>query len=224
MNVLLIDDHALFRSGMRYLLADLDRELHFLEAGTVVEALAFAGQPVDLVLLDLVMPDASGERAIVEVRAAFEQATLVVVSSEEEPWLVRRAIELGASGFVPKTSSPRILPHALRLVLAGGVYLPPHVLRERDFAAPPPPLAEGAAPPRIEGLSERQTETLLKAVLGRSNKSIAREMEVSEGTVKAHLTVAYRVLGVGNRTEAVYAVARLGLSGGAATGPAGPPR
>lgn len=215
MNVLLIDDHALFRSGMRYLLADLDRELHFLEAGSVAEALALADRPVDLVLLDLVMPDASGDGAIADVRAAFDRATLVVISSEEDPRLVRRAIELGASGFVPKTSSPRILPHALRLVLAGGVYLPPHVLRERDFASPPPlaatPVA-GGGPPRIEGLSERQTETLLRAVLGRSNKSIAREMDVSEGTVKAHLTVAYRVLGVTNRTEAVYAVARLGLS------------
>lgn len=209
MNVLLIDDHALFRSGMRYLLAELDRAIDVLEAGSVAQARAYVGRPVDLVLLDLQMPDASGDSAIGEIRAAFEQATLVVVSGEDAPALVRRAIELGASGFVPKSSSPTLLPHVLRLVLAGGVYLPPHVLRDRALAAAP---AGGATVPRLDGLSERQTEVLMHVLRGRSNKVIAREMAVSESTVKAHLTVAYRVLGVGNRTEAVYAAARMGLN------------
>lgn len=214
MNVLLIDDHALFRSGMRFLLSDLDRALHYLEAGDCAEAMAHVGEPIDLILLDLSMPGVSGGDAIDEIRAAFEAAALVVVSSEEDPRLVRRAIEAGASGYIPKTSSHAVLLGALRLVLAGGVYLPPHVLRERDFAAPVPTVAQGgpAAPPRVEGLSERQSEVLRRAVLGKSNKVIARELDVSESTVKAHLSASFRALGVANRTEAVYVVARLGLT------------
>jgi DNA-binding NarL/FixJ family response regulator len=214
MDVLLIDDHTLFRSGMKFLLADLDASVRFLEAGDCAEALAHRNAPIDLILLDLTMPGASGEAAIREIRQAFEQPTLVVVSSELAPQLVRAAIDAGASGFIPKTSTHAVLMGALRLILAGGVYLPPHVLRDRDFPTPSPVAepASPAAPPRIEGLSQRQTEVLLRAVLGKSNKLIARELDVSEGTVKAHLSAAFRALGVGNRTEAVYVAARMGLT------------
>jgi len=214
MNVLLIDDHTLFRSGMKFLLADLDASVRFLEAGDCAEAMAYRDEPIDLILLDLSMPGVSGEAAIREVRAAFEQPTLVVVSSELDPRLVRSAVDAGACGFIPKTSTHAILLGALRLIFAGGVYLPPHVLRERDFPAPAPGVepASDVVPPRIEGLSQRQTEVLLRAVLGKSNKVIARELDVSEGTVKAHLSTSFRALGVANRTEAVYAAARMGLT------------
>lgn len=214
MRTLIVDDHHLFRQGLKYLLADLDPGIVFCEAENSEQALSFAcGEPVDLVLVDLHMPGALGMDALTRMRKAFESSSVVVVSSDDDPHVIRKAIELGACGFVPKSSTPQVLIAALRLVLAGGTYLPPHVLLAWD-AVPLPPAA--AAPPlpvqRPDGLSERQLEVLLKAVQGKANKAIAREMNLSEGTVKAHLSAAFRALGVQNRTEAVFAAAKVGLT------------
>lgn len=209
MRVLIVDDHPLFRRGLRYLLSDLAHDLGFAEADNVDAALALAGQ-ADLVLLDLHLRGSCAADALPGLCAAFD-APVVVISSDDDPRRVREAIDGGAAGFVPKASSPEVLTAALRLVLAGGIYLPPHALG----ASRPPPVL-----PASEGLSGRQLEVLLKAVQGKSNKTIARELKVSEGTVKAHLSAAFRILGVQNRTEAVYAAARLGIAGP----PAGPVR
>ncbi len=141
---------------------------------------------------------------------------VVVLSSEDNPDVILRAIEAGASGYVPKSSTPQVLVAALRLVMAGGIYIPPPALRAFGGGAIPilPPV-RAAAPREIDGLSGRQMEVLLKAVQGKANKVIAREMQLSEGTVKAHLSAAFRTLGVQNRTEAVFAAARMGLAPGA---------
>ena len=224
MHVLLIDDHALFRRGLRLMLADLDPDIRFTEAGDCAAAAALHDLQPDLVLLDLHMPGSRGLDALMFARSTFESAPLVVLSGEEEPPLIRRAIETGAAGFVPKSSTPEVLQSALRLILAGGVYLPPHALRGLSSAealpagdAMPPPASAGAAspaspaPPAVR-FSERQHEVLQRAIQGKSNKLIARELHVSEGTVKAHLSASFRALGVANRTEAVYAAARLGLT------------
>jgi DNA-binding NarL/FixJ family response regulator len=210
---LIVDDHHLFRQGLKYLLADLDPGIVFCEAENSEQALSFAGgEPVDLVLVDLHMPGALGMDALTRMRKAFESSSVVVVSSDDDPHVIRKAIELGACGFVPKSSTPQVLIAALRLVLAGGTYLPPHVLLAWDAV----PLPVAPAPPlpvqRPDGLSERQLEVLLKAVQGKANKAIAREMNLSEGTVKAHLSAAFRALGVQNRTEAVFAAAKVGLT------------
>jgi DNA-binding NarL/FixJ family response regulator len=216
LRVLLVDDHHLFRQGLKYLLADLDRRIDFFEAHNREQALAFAvdGQPMDLVLLDLYLPGGDPMDNLGVLRRAFDSAVVVVVSGEDDSRVIRQAIENGAAGFVPKASTPQVLIAALRLVLAGGIYLPPHVLRDslRDSAGAVP--AAGPVPrpgPLIEGLSARQLEVLLSAVHGKANKVIAREMKLSEGTVKAHLSAAFRALGVQNRTEAVFVAASLGL-------------
>lgn len=213
MNLLLIDDHLLFRSGLRFLLAELDAGLSCLEAGSCLEASAYRGAPVDLVLLDLTLPGASGGAAIADVRAAFETAPLVIVSGDDEPALVRRTIEAGAAGFIPKASSPGVLTAALRRVLAGGIYLPPHVLRAWPAAGPAPnsepsrPLAEA-----VDGLAAQQSEVLGLAVQGLAPGAIARELELPERTVRAELSCALYALGVADRTEAVYAFARQGVT------------
>lgn len=214
MRALLIDDHALFRQGLKFILSDLDKGMEFLEAGSCEQALAIPREEnVDLVLLDMNMPGVNGVEALDAIRLAFESAIVVVLSSEDSPALIRRAIEHGASGFIPKASTPPVFIAALRLILAGGTYLPAHVLG----SAPSEKSALGNQVneyrrPTIEGLSDRQIEVLLKAVQGKANKVIAREMDLAEGTIKAHLSASFRALGVQNRTEAVFAAARLGLT------------
>jgi DNA-binding NarL/FixJ family response regulator len=206
--ILIIDDHALFRQGLRFLLRDLDPDLEIVEAADCAQATPLAGQAFNVILLDLHMPGVAGLDALQAVREAFEATRIVVLSGEEDPRQVRRAIEAGAAGFIPKSSTPEVLLSALRLVLADGVYLPAVALKgvagEGSGAA--------ISTDRLDdALSERQVDVLRKAVQGKANKVIARELGISEGTVKAHLSAAFRALGVHNRTEAVYAAARSGL-------------
>jgi len=208
MKVLLIDDHAMFRQGMKFLLSDLDESLQFFEAGTFAEAMAsLQKNGADLILLDLNMPDGDGLSALREIRATFSAVPLAVVSGDDNPARILELVDEGAAGYIPKSSSSEILVAALKLVLAGGVYLPPAAL---DFVADPH-LSVAEAQSRVQLLTSRQTAVLLKAIQGIPNKAIANEMQIAEGTVKAHLSVAFRTLGVRNRTEAVFAVARLGL-------------
>ena len=206
LRVLLVDDHALFRQGLSFLLDDLDDSLAFYEAQDCGEALALLSeQPVDLVLLDMNMPGLSGLDALSSLLAAAPATPITVLSGEEDAGLIRRAIDAGASGFVPKTASADILVAALKLILAGGVYLPTSVLAAASSA-------EVFTPEKDSGLSDRQTAVLLRAIQGQANKVIASELGIAEGTVKTHLSGAFKVLGVRNRTEAVYAAARLGIS------------
>lgn len=212
MYILVVDDHALLRSGMRFLLRGLDPGLQIDEAGDCAQALErVAARNYDLVLLDLKMPGCDGLDALDALRKAAPAAPLVVLSGEDDPRVVRAAIERGAMGFIPKSSTPEVLVHALRLVLAHGVYLPPAVLDlTRSVPVPaPPPVA--SAEMLLAGLTPRQMDVLRCVIRGLPNKAIARELDVSEGTVKAHLTSVLRALGAHNRTEAVYAAAKLGL-------------
>jgi DNA-binding NarL/FixJ family response regulator len=211
MNILLIDDHALFREGLKFLLRSLDAALEIDEASDCAEALRHtAARSYDLVLLDFKMPGLAGLDALAALRDAIPGAPLVVLSGEDNPGVVRAAIERGAMGFIPKSSTPEVLIQALRLVLARGVYLPPAVLD----SARAPALAESGAVAGdrvLPGLTPRQMDVLRCVIQGKSNKIIARELDVSEGTVKAHLSSVLRALDVRNRTEAVYAAAKLGL-------------
>jgi DNA-binding NarL/FixJ family response regulator len=208
MKVLLIDDHVMFRQGMKFLLSDLDQGLLFLEAGTCEQAIAVLDEHgADLILLDMNMPGVDGLFALRQIRAAFPTVPLAVVSAVEDPGRILEIIEEGASGFVPKASSAEVLIVALRIVLAGGVYLPPIALEFMPEAHPPGFDAQF----RAKLLSSRQTAVLLKAIQGIPNKLIARQLLIAEGTVKAHLSAAFKALGVHNRTEAVFAAARLGL-------------
>jgi len=220
LQILLIDDHELFRAGFKLLLAELDDAPAFAEAPDCATALALSqGRRFDLVLLDLNLPGHSGLEALRLIRETFEDATVVVLSGENEATMIRQIIDAGAAGFIPKNSTPRVMMAALRLVLAGGTYLPPHVLS--SAASPEMALARtvnskaypgAVSPGPLSQLSERQMDCLRRAMQGKPNKVIARELDISEATVKVHLAVAFRVLGVKNRTEAVFTAARAGLS------------
>jgi len=213
--ILLVDDHDLFREGLKYLLPVLDDKVQYFEAGSLEAALDFGEQDaaIDLVLLDYYLPGVNGLEALAKCRERFESATLVVLSGEEDARIIRSLVEHGAAGFIPKSSSREELISALKLVLAGGTYLPrialgplPVVSRSDSGQAPVSDM-----PMR---LSRRQFEVLMKAVQGKSNKVIAKELEISDHTVKAHLSVAFKTLGVQNRTEAVYAAAKMGIQPG----------
>ncbi len=210
MRVLIIDDHHLFRSGLKYLLAGLKLNTQFLEASSCDEAiLLFDADEIDIVLLDYYLPGQDGLNALKIVREHFD-CPVVLISSEDQPTVIRNAIAGGAAGYIPKASSPQELVAALKLVLAQGVYLPPGVLGQYELKQ----WDDESQAKREEVLSElssRQLAVLMKAVQGKANKVIARELDIAEGTVKSHLFACFKALKVDNRTEAVYATAALAL-------------
>lgn len=207
LKILLVDDHELFRSGLCLLLSELAPDLQFAEAESCATALQLANEGgFDVVLLDYHLPGPQGLDALRILRERMDGASFVVLSGEDNPALIRCVIDAGAAGFIPKTSSQAVMLAALRLILAGGTYIPPNALA----GLTPPPCASDTGALIPNHLTLRQIDALRLAVQGKSNKLIARELDISEATVKAHLSTAFRILGVRNRTEAVFATARQG--------------
>ena len=206
MKMLLADDHPLFREGVKPVLHKLDPDLDLIEAIDYPSAFAAmhrAGE-VDLALIDLHMPGMSGMDGVIRFRAAFPEIPLVVLSASELAEDIHRLLAAGALGYVTKSSPSEVILGALRLVLAGGVYIPPSVLDQRSGADPDPA--------RPGPLTARQMEVLRELAKGQSNKQIAKALAVTEGTVKIHLAAIFRILKVNNRTEAVLVAQKMGLN------------
>jgi len=205
MNILIIDDHALFREGLILLLSGLSGELVFNEANGVGQLSPESVSEADLILLDLTTTDSKGVDSLLTIRNMEPAAPVVIVSGENNPDVIRHCIDHGAAGFIPKSSLPPVLIAALKLILAGGIYLPPesYVGGESE---------KKVSVSGVKALTKRQCHALLLAARGQANKSIAREMNISEGTVKLHLSAAYRALDVSNRTEAVFLLSESGLT------------
>ena len=206
MRVLLIDDHHLIRDGMRPVLERLagpGDSVEMLEASTFAGGLAAAGQgDFDLVLLDLRLPDVAGFEALDRLQREHPELPVVLMSGDDDPGLVRDALARGALGYIPKSSTPSVIVQALRLVLSGGVYVPPQALGDGERRASP----AGAG-----ALTPRQAEVLRLLVAGKSNKEICRALDLSEGTVKTHLAAIFKALDVTTRVQAVVAAGRLGI-------------
>ena len=214
MKILVVDDHALIREAIHQVLKQLDANIEVLEAGNCTDAFAAADQHPDLalILLDIRLPGMSGLDALDSFREQHPAIPVVVLSGSENRDDVMRAIDGGAMGFIPKSQPSRVMINALRLVLAGGVYLPVEILGLPAVpAAATPPAAGAVRAPAELGLTGRQSEVLALLVQGKPNKIICRELGLAEGTVKIHVTAILRALGVANRTQAVIAVSRLGL-------------
>ena len=214
MDVLLVDDHPLFTAGMRCLLHGLDNALSMDEENTCEDALnRLKTAHYDLLLLDLNLPGIQFMGALDSLRAAAPDTAIVVITAEDDPRIVRDAIEHGALGFIPKSSTPDLLIHALKVVLAKGIYLPVTVLElVRQPSAPLPAQTEAnTVQTKLPALTARQMQVLRGVIVGQSNKAIAKSLNLSDATVKAHLTLTFRTLGVSSRTEAIYASAKLGL-------------
>jgi DNA-binding NarL/FixJ family response regulator len=211
--ILICDDHALFRDGLKLVLGELDGEVDLVEASDVAGALAHAEDCPDLacVLLDLQMPDMDGWTGLRRLRSAHPTLPVVIVSASERPADVRAALEGGASGFIPKGSTGRQLLAALRLVLDGGVYFPPAALAAG-------PHADGAGRERAlrrreraSALTPRQLEVLSLIARGLTNREICGVLAIAEGTVKAHVAAIFEALDATNRTEAAVLARELDL-------------
>lgn len=208
MNYLVVDDHALIRDAMHSVLQAVDPQAIVRTAASAAQArAALADDPaVDLVLLDLRLPDSDGLELFAALRAAHPAMAVVLLSGERDATIVRQALDGGAAGFIPKTESREVLVKALSLVLAGGVYVPREALGGMSTASP----AADTDAPRALGLTDRQIDVLALIMKGRTNKHICRELNLAEPTVKNHVTAILRALQVTSRTEAVLAVTQRG--------------
>jgi DNA-binding NarL/FixJ family response regulator len=203
LRIAIADDHPLMRAAIAGALAPIAPGIQFVEAASHAAALALLDQlpAPDLLLMDLHMPGGDGIGGVREVRERAPHVPVAVVSAEDDPAVVRTLLMLGVSGFIPKTDSPAVIALAVRLILAGGIYVPPHLMASTRVAA----AGNDTAP---SGLTARQMDVVRLLARGLSNKAIARDLGVSEGTIKVHLLAVFRVLGVRNRTSAVLEAQR----------------
>ena len=218
MKVLLVDDHPLILAALQTMIQELDPDVQVTavgSAGAARSALA-TDTEFDLVLLDLQLGDASGFDVLVEMRRDHPALPVVVVSASDRASDVIQAIDLGAMGFVPKRASNDTLVEALRLVMAGGIYVPPMHLGSNGQrpGSPAIPSAEASTyqvTPSFEelGLTPRQADVLTQLLQGKPNKEIARRLGLSVETVKDHVQAVLRALGVSSRTQAVLAVSQM---------------
>ncbi|WP_374339288.1 response regulator [Methyloversatilis sp.] len=217
MKILIVDDHPLIREALRHVLPGLAADIRLFDAANCESGLQMADQhpDLDLTLLDLTLPGCRGMTALQTFRAAHPALPIVVLSGFDDADTVLSALDEGAMGFIPKSSTNEVLLGALRLVLSGGVYVPRQaIVGELGLGSSAPRAEEAPRKPQTAsdiGLTERQAEVLTLMVQGKPNKEICRELNLAEGTVKVHITAILKALGAANRTQAVLAASRIGL-------------
>ena len=206
--LVIADDHPLFRGALREAVTGLIEHADIAEAGTFDEVpkLLDKGGEVDLVLLDLSMPGVRGFSGLMYLRAQYPSVPVVVVSANDDPAVIRRCMDFGASGFIPKTLGIEQMREAIKRVLGGGVWTPPDVDLTGGADA-----ETAALMARLATLTPQQVRVLMMLSEGMLNKQIAYELSVSEATVKAHVSAILQKLGVDSRTQAVIAAAKIEL-------------
>lgn len=211
MKILLADDHPLFREGVKHVLMLLGEGVNIVDAHDYPSlfAEAAAHPDLDLVLADLYMPGMGGHEGIAEFRNQFPDTPLVIMTASESRVDARRALASGALGYVLKSSPSQEMLDALIRVLDGGIYVPPILVGDEQ---PDDPFSLMPLSSKGIRLTHRQLEVLKLLLQGKPNKIIARELDLSEGTVKIHVAAIFKALGVTNRTEAAVAAQQLGLN------------
>jgi DNA-binding NarL/FixJ family response regulator len=204
--LVIADDHPLFRGALREAVSGLLDGADIAEAGTFDEAadLLERGGDVDLITLDLTMPGARGFSGLMYMRAQYPGVPVIVVSANDDPAAIRRCMEFGASGFIPKTLGVEAMRAAISRILNGGVWTPPDVDLHADADAETAELMT-----RMATLTPQQVRVLMMLSEGLLNKQIAYQLGVSEATVKAHVSAILQKLGVESRTQAVIAAAKI---------------
>ena len=215
MKVLIGDDHRLFRDGVKLQLQEFDENLVVIEASDFAGVVAslHENHDLELALVDLSMPGMDWREGLHTITKNYPSLPLVVVSATDDKNVILEALDLGIAGYIPKTSSGDVMINALRLVMAGGVYVPREVLSQ---SRPLPP--KQATPPEAPTdsnddmqLSPRQLEVLALIADGKSNKVIASMLGLSDGTVKTHISAILRRLNANNRTQAILNASRTGI-------------
>jgi two-component system, NarL family, nitrate/nitrite response regulator NarL len=197
--LLIIDDHPLFRDGLASLLRQASEEPIVTQASNVEDALNLADEQIfDAVFMDLMMPGLSGEAAVREFARRHPDLPVIVLSSSESASDVRRVLNAGASGYIPKSATAQTVVSALNLVLSGNVYVPPLLVSAASQSAD-----RGSHGPRsIAQLTERQVDVLRYLKDGLTNKEISAHLGIAEKTVKVHIAAIFKTLNVVNRTQA----------------------
>lgn len=208
--IIVADDHPLFREALKGAVSQLDPGVEFVEADSVATLLvAVEAHPgADLLLLDLNMPGAHGFNALAHVRGSYPQLPVVIVSADDDPQTIASALRFGAQGFIPKSTAAGQIGGAVNAVLAGEIYTPIGFSAARAASGSPEDLEVAR---RIAELTPQQFRVLGMLCAGLLNKQVAYELQVSEATIKAHVTAILRKLGVTTRTQAVLAAGRLAV-------------
>ena len=217
MKILVVDDHVLIREALRGVLRELKGDaVVIIEAADSRQAMRQIEQhrDVKLILLDLALPDRDGFEMLRELGVRYPTISTVVLSAYHDRNRVKKALDLGALGFIPKSVQREVMLSAFNLIFAGGIYVPPEILGRQPVARPEP-----AAPASLNqqvigsglGLTERQIEVLALMMQGKSNKAICRKLHLAEATVKVHVSAILKAFKVTNRTEAVIAAGALGF-------------
>lgn len=219
MRILIADDHELFLKGLELILSDWDKDLDLVFAKSYTDIFNILEKDTNfnLVLTDLAMPGANWEEAIVRIHNTLPETPIIILSAVFDKEIVEKTIELGVSGYIPKTASNAVILSAVNLVISGGVYIPPELLNHKlseefnEFKQAVE-LPEGkSAEENVKNLTPRQIDVLRCIAQGMSNKQIAYTLGLTEGTVKLHVTAILKILNVYNRTGAVMEATKLGV-------------
>ncbi|HET9817439.1 MAG TPA: response regulator transcription factor [Xanthobacteraceae bacterium] len=206
--LIIADDHPLFRGALREAVSGLFEDADIAEAGSFEDLakLLERGADVDLILLDLTMPGVRGFSGLMYLRAQYPSVPIIVVSANDDPGVIRRCMDFGASGFIPKTLGTEAMRGAITRVFEGGVWTPPEIELGAGADADTADLLT-----RLTSLTPQQVRVLMMLSEGLLNKQIAYELGVSEATVKAHVSAILQKLGVDSRTQAVIAASKIEL-------------
>ena len=206
--LIIADDHPLFRGALREAVSGLFEDADIAEAGSFEDLakLLERGADVDLILLDLTMPGVRGFSGLMYLRAQYPSVPIIVVSANDDPGVIRRCMDFGASGFIPKTLGTEAMRGAITRVFEGGVWTPPEIDLGAGADAETADLLT-----RLTSLTPQQVRVLMLLSEGLLNKQIAYELGVSEATVKAHVSAILQKLGVDSRTQAVIAASKIEL-------------
>ncbi len=208
MKFLIADDHGIFRRGLKMILMDLYPDATILEADCAKNSLQLAAEhpDLDLILIDLQLPDSPGLELLAQIQQRFITLPCAVISADERADTVRKSLDAGALGYIPKSAKNAVITSAIQLILSGGMYAPHELLSNIPTSAEPAPASMGPT-----NLTSRQLEVLQLMAEGLANKQIGDRLNIAPGTTKAHISAIFRELNVTNRTQAVASAQKLNL-------------